>query len=143
MTSTTDERVAAFFDAYAAASLAGDAATIGAAYAPTYIESAPSGMEAFQVDAAYRRAVAAKAAAMRRMGLSASQAVVREVRKLAPKHLLVEVAWRLRFEPAGRAAAEAAFRISYVLRLDDDVLRILLALSHDDEARALEELGLS
>ncbi len=143
MTAAIDTRIAAFFEAYATASLAGDAAAISDSYFSTYIEAAPSTVEAFSVDAQYKRAVAAKAEAMRQMGLTESAISVMRTTPLAPNQLLVDAQWRLHFEPEGRKAAEATFRISYVVHVGGNDLRILLALSHEDEEKALQKLDLA
>ena len=143
MTSAIDKRVTAFFEAYATASLAGDAAAVSDSYFSTYIEAAPSAVEAFKVDAQYKRAVTAKAEAMRKMGLTESVISVMRTTPLAPSQLLVEAQWRLLFEPEGKKTAETTFRISYVVHLGGDDLKILLALSHEDEEKALQKLDLA
>ncbi|MDW6021350.1 hypothetical protein SAZ10_06175 [Mesorhizobium sp. BAC0120] len=143
MTSVDDKRIQTFFDAYAAASLAGDAEAVSIAYFSTYIEAAPSTVEVFHVDAEYKRALKTKAEAMSRLGLAQSAIKVIGTTPLAPNHLLVEAKWRLRFAPEGKKAAEATFRTSYVVRREDDDLKILLALSHEDEEKALQELELA
>lgn len=143
MSSAADERIRDFFEVYAAAALAGDAETISDSYFSTYIEAAPSTIEAFKVDDEYRRAVEAKAEAMRGLGLAALEIDVTGTTPLAPAHLLVEAEWRLRFAPEGADAAESRFRISYVIRQKDGAPMILLALSHEDEEKALRNLGLA
>lgn len=143
MSSTADERIRDFFEVYAAAALAGDAETVSSSYFSTYIEAAPSTIEAFKVDDEYRRAVEAKADAMRGLGLAALEIKVTGTTPLAPDHLLVEAEWRLRFAPEGADAAETRFRVSYVVRLKDGDPKILLALSHEDEKKALRDVGLA
>lgn len=143
MPPTVDERIRDFFAGYAAAALAGDAETVGSSYFSTYIEAAPSTVEAFRVDDDYRRAVEAKADAMRALGLAASQVTVTATTPLAPGHLLVETEWRLRFQREDAGAAETRFGASYVVRLKDGHPMILLALSHEDEDKALRDLGLA
>lgn len=143
MASALSKRIATFFDDYAAASLAGDAKKVGGAYAATYLEAAPAGVEAFTVDADYRKAVQEKAAAMQKMGLLDSAVKVTAVTPIAPGHVLVETTWRLRIAPAGKKAVETSFPISYVVREEGEALQILLAISHEDEAEAMKKLGLA
>ncbi len=106
----------------------------------TYIEAAPSTVEVFKVDAAYRRAVVGKAEAMRGLGLTALDIKVTGMTPLAPDHFLVEAEWRLRSRRRAQAA-ETSFAMSYVVRLKDDDPTILLALSHEDEDKALRDLS--
>ena len=143
MSSAADQRIRDFFEAYAAAALAGEAETVGSSYFSTYIEAAPSTIEAFKVDDEYRRAVEAKANAMRELGLAALGIEVSGTTQLAPEHLLVEAEWRLYFAPEGADPIETRFRVSYVVRLKDGDPMILLALSHEDEEKALRDLGLA
>ncbi len=135
-------RIENFFAAYAAATLKGDSRDVGGAYAMTYIEAAPAGVQAFTVGDAYRHALDGKFAAMKKIGLTAATVTVVDMAPIAPRHVLVNAAWRLRFAPQGKSAAAASFNISYVLRDQDDELKILLAVSHEDEQRALEQLDL-
>lgn len=143
MDAATSERVISFFGSYARAASSGDAETISAAYFSPYIETAPSRVESFEIDANYRRAVKVKAEAMRHLGLVLSAAEVVATTPLAPNHLLVDVEWRLAFEPSGKTRTEKKFRISYVVRQQNGRLKILLALSHEDEEQALKELDLT
>lgn len=143
MSSAADQRIRDFFEAYAAAALAGEAETVGSSYFSTYIEAAPSTIEAFKVDDEYRRAVEAKANAMRELGLAALGIEVSGTTQLAPEHLLVEAEWRLYFAPEGADSIETHFRVSYVVRLKDGDPVILLALSHEDEEKVLRDLGLA
>jgi hypothetical protein len=143
MTVAIERRLQEFFDEYAAASLVGDAEIVGASHFDTHIEAAPSGVEAFTVNAAYREAVAHKAQAMKSLGLRASEAVIASAKPIAPKHCLVGVQWRLLFGPSDKQAAEAAFEISYVVRVLQKDIRILMAISHEDEAQVLARLGLA
>ncbi|WP_018431112.1 hypothetical protein [Hoeflea sp. 108] len=143
MSPAADERIRDFFEVYAAAALAGDAETVSGSYFSTYIEAAPSTIEAFKVDDEYRRAVETKAGAMRGLGLAALEIKVTGTKPLAPYHLLVEAEWRLCFAPKRADAAETRFRVSYVVRLKDGGPVILLALSHEDEEKALRDLGLA
>jgi hypothetical protein len=138
-----DRALEAFFNAYAAASLAGDAGTIGRSYFSSYIEAAPSTVEAFTVDAAYEAAIWAKAEAMRGLGLAESTVTLIKTAPIAPRHVLAEAEWRLRFAPQGKTPAETHFRISYVVRMEDGGPKILLAISHEDEEQAMKDLGLS
>jgi hypothetical protein len=140
--SAIDKRIQTFFDAYATSSLAGDADDVGKAYFSTYIEAAPSTVEVFNVDDEYKCAVKTKAGAMKKLGLVASEIDIIGTRLLAPNHHLVDAQWRLRFVREGKDAAQATFRISYVVRLHDEDLKILLALSHEDEEQALQKLDL-
>lgn len=141
MVSAVIKRIQTFFDAYAAASLSGDAGVICAAYFPTYLEAAPSGVEAYTVDAQYREALKAKAEQMARMGLVHSAVRVTSVTPVAPPHLLVGTTWTLRFEPDGADPVDASFEISYVVRDKDETLQILLSLTHRDEETELSRIA--
>jgi len=143
MSAEIEKRLQQFFDGYATASLVGDAETVGASYFKTHIQSAPSSVEAFTVDAAYREAVARKAEAMKKIGLIASEVVIASAKPIAPKHYLVAAQWRLRFAAKGKSVAEAVFEISYVIRVVEKDVHILLTISHEDEAQALAALGLA
>ena len=143
MSSATQMRIRDFFDAYAAAALAGDAETVSNSYFSTYLEAAPSTIEAFKVDADYGHAVETKALAMQRLGLAASEIKVIGTTPLASDHFLVDAEWWLRFAPEGSNAAESRFKVSYVIRVREDGPKILLALSHEDEEKALRGLGLA
>ncbi|RDJ20319.1 hypothetical protein DWF00_20210 [Bosea caraganae] len=140
MTAVIEKRIRTFFDAYASASLAGDAKTVSDAYHSTYIEAAPSTVEVFNVDAEYKRAVSSKAEAMNKLGLVGSKIVVIDTTQLAPNHHWVDAEWRLGFGSENDKTAETAFRIGYLVRRQGNDLKILLALSHEDEEEALHHL---
>lgn len=142
MTKSTDTPIAKFFEHYAAATLKGDAKTIAAAYAGTYIEAAPAAVIAYTVDAEYRKALVEKSSTMKdRLGLSSVEADLKTIKKFAPGHFLVDVEWTMTFAANGRDPAKSRFLISYVVRLKDRTPMILLSVSHEDEEAVMKRDG--
>lgn len=131
-----------FFADYAVATRSGDADTIASFYADTYIEAAPSSVAAYEVDDEYRRALGEKFTAMTgQLGFSDVSVVVQTSSEFAPKHYLVEAEWTMKFDRADSGPVQSIFRISYVIRLENGAVKILLYVSHEDEEAAMKRDG--
>jgi hypothetical protein len=141
MATTQRARLIAFFKDYAEATVTGNVEAVAQSYFSPYLEASPAGVESFVVDAAYRRKLEQRFAAMQKLGLRAASVELKTVRDISPEHWLVTVEWGLRFERADVEAILSRFEQSYLVRQDRSRFIVLCYVSHEDEAAVMERDG--
>ena len=134
-------RVKEFFQAYARATASPDARFLEAAYAESFMFVGPAGAQAVKRED-FLRVVPKRKAFFAAVGLAASEVGGLEETFLDEHHLLVKAHWTFRFEKAGKRPVVEPGAATYVLRRQDDRLRIVFQLDHQDPTKRVEELGL-
>jgi ketosteroid isomerase-like protein len=137
----TSAAVKEFFDAYARATASCDPAFLESAYAEAFMFAGPAGVHAVKRDE-FLKIVPKRKAFFAAVGLLASG--IRRLDEIAldSRHVLVKAVWEFRFhKDQGREVVDEG-AATYVLRREEDGLRILFQLDHQDLMKRVQELGL-
>jgi len=130
----------AFFEAYATASMAGDAARLASFYAPTFIFAGPKGSASFPNDADFLQWLESVFAFNRQTGMQSMEVVdVRESR-ISDAHANVTVTWGAHFAKTGSRRID--FDITYLLEDLGAGRKILAYVAHTDQEDEMRRLGL-
>jgi hypothetical protein len=136
------QRVSDFFKRYADAIDSEASETIIESYFDTYIAADPITVIAIANDAEYRRAIEERAGVMHeQLGFRDATIDVESVRELAPMHFIADTRWTMRFEPPQRDPITSTFKISYVVRVESDTIKILMYVSHENEEAVMRRDG--
>lgn len=136
------QRVSDFFKRYADAVDSEASETVIESYFDTYIAADPVTVIAIANDAEYRRAIEERAGVMHeQLGFRDATIDVETVRELAPMHYIADTRWTMRFEPPQRDPISSTFKISYVVRVEAESIKILMYASHENEEEVMKRDG--
>jgi hypothetical protein len=134
------ESIAQFFGRYAVAVMVPEPAAIAAFYAPGFVAAGPEGSATFANDDAFIEWLRGVHAFNQRAGMTGIEVVAVEERRLSERHTLATVEWGARFVKTG--AELIRFAITYLVESDGESWKVLAYVSHLDQTKEMERLGL-
>jgi len=135
------ESVQKFFEAYEKAAGSQDLDLIGALYSQTFLFGGPQGTQAVKRDD-FLKVLPRRSGFFKAIGLSATTLQSIEETRLDERYRLVRVVWLMRFEKDGSPPILDPAAATYILIREEDALRIVFQLDHQDLAQRVKELGL-
>lgn len=130
----------AFFEAYATASMVGDATRLASFYAPNFIFAGPKGSAAFPNDANFLQWLESVFAFNRQTRMESMDVVEVRESRISDAHATVTVTWGARFAATG--AQRIDFDITYLIEDLGAGHRILAYVAHTDQDDEMRRLGL-
>ena len=116
-----------------------DLKTISGYYADTFISAGPKGVIA-QSKKEFEEKAEEAVGFYRSVGHRSARIISKRVMPICDKYDMVVIRWGVTFEKTGSKIIE--FDISYIVYEIDDLPRIILFISHEDEEEAMKKLGL-
>lgn len=130
-----------FFAAYERGLAASDLALIGASYADSFLFAGPQGAQAVTLEG-FLKALPRRQGFFETVGLSSSKIQSLEETRLDEHYLSVKVGWVMRFEKDPNHPIESENSATYILQQQEQGLRIVFQLDHQDLVKRVQELGL-
>jgi len=137
-----DERIRRFFAGYEEGANSFDPERVASEYAEQFMLADPNGVVVRANDDQWRAGAVQAREFFSSIGFKAAKILSLEATALDERYWLVKVHWSMRFEPEPGQPITHEFDYTYVLFDRDDDLRVVLAISHEDEQQAMRDLGL-
>jgi hypothetical protein len=109
-------------------------------YAESFIAADPNGSKVFKNDARFRAEGEQQGTFYKRIGMTSARIISLAETPISRQYSLVKVHWGATSEKTADTLIE--FDVSYLVQQTGDKPKIILYVSHEDEQRALTELGL-
>lgn len=116
-----------------------DLAAIARQFADTFISAGPKGTIA-QNKKEFEEKAAGAAAFYKSIGQKEARILSKKVHPISNEYAMVTVHWAVKFEKTGEQVIE--FDVSYIVQETNDMMKIILFISHEDEEEAMKKLGL-
>ena len=134
-----EQKIEALFREYEQAFNRLDTETIAEHYADTFISAGPRGTIA--QDKKDFLSKSRQATDMyRSIGQNSARIISKKIIPVSNEYCMVTVHWGVTFEKTGDKLIE--FDVSYIVRQIGDDMKVILFITHQDEEKAMKELGL-
>ncbi|MCG3208873.1 MAG: hypothetical protein FOGNACKC_02486 [Anaerolineae bacterium] len=130
-----------FFEDYERGSNAADPTLVTAQYSDSFMFAGPQGAQAVS-KADFLKALPKREGFFKAVGLTASKIQTLQETRLDEHYILVKVTWQIRFEKEPERPLVEEIAATYLLYQQDNLLRIVLQLDHQDLMQRVQALGL-
>lgn len=138
---SVSEAVETFFKAYEQGLASSDMAAIASSYADSFLFAGPQGAQAVTREG-FLNALPRRQGFFETVGLSSTKITSLEETRLDEHYLSVKVGWVMRFEKDPQHPIENENSATYILQQQEQGLRIVFQLDHQDLMKKVQELGL-
>ncbi|MFN8444969.1 MAG: hypothetical protein U0175_29555 [Caldilineaceae bacterium] len=135
------EAVETFFKAYEQGLASSDLEVIGSSYAESFLFAGPQGAQAVTREG-FLKALPRRQGFFETVGLSSSKIQSLQETWLDEHYVSVKVGWVMRFEKDPNHPIENQNSATYILQQQEQGLRIVFQLDHQDLMKKVQELGL-
>jgi ketosteroid isomerase-like protein len=136
----SSESVKQLFAQYEKAFSALDFKKIGEFFADTFVSAGPNGVIA-NSKAEYLKLSQKASEFYRSVGQQSAKILSLSESEISNEYSMVKVHWGVTFQKTGNRLIE--FDVSYLIQKTVDPPKIILFIAHQDEAKAMKELGLT
>jgi len=135
------DMVRKFFENYEKGSNAPEPELVASQYGDSFMFAGPQGVQAVQKDD-FLKVLPKQAGFFKTIGLTSSKIQALEETRLDDHYVLVKVQWAIRFEKDRAQPIIAEISASYILYQQEELVRIVFQLDHQDLMKRVEEIGL-
>lgn len=130
-----------FFDEYERNMATNNLASLAAQYGDTFMFAGPQGAQAVKKED-FLRVLPKRDEVFKAIGLQSSQIISLYEAHLDERYIQVKVGWKMRFVKNPDRHIESENRATYILFRQEDTLKIVFQLDHQDLMKRVQELGL-
>ena len=135
------DMVRKFFENYEQGSNASEPELVAAQYSDSFMFAGPQGAQAVNKDD-FLKVLPKQAGFFKTMGWTSSKIQALEETRLDDHYVLVKVSWAMEFEKERAQPTVAEISASYILYQQEELVRIVFQLDHQDLMKRVQELGL-
>ena len=129
------------FDHYEKAVNATDTEIFSSLYADTFMFGGPHGVQSVKKED-FLKVIPKRKGFFVSVGLRTTKLETLEETRLDDKYILVRAIWKMRFEKDPGKPIDDANSATYILSLENNALRIVFQIDHQDLTKKAQELGL-
>lgn len=130
-----------FFETYALVSMEPNLERHASLYAGEFIAAGPSGSAAFKNDGKFIEWLKQVHDFNKKIGMEALRAVSVSSDPISDKYSFATVEWGAKFKKTGEKLIR--FEITYLLQFIENEPKILAYVDHEDQEKAMKELGIT
>ena len=134
--------VRTFFDNYERAVNTTDTEVFSCLYADTFMFGGPHGVQSVKKED-FLKVIPKRKGFFVSVGLRTTKLETLEETRLDDKYILVRAIWKMRFEKDPGKPIDDANSATYILSLENNALRIVFQIDHQDLTKKAQELGLA
>lgn len=135
------DRVRKFFEDYETGGSALDLELLAAQYGDPFMFAGPQGVQAVKKED-FLKALPKRQGFFKTIGLTASKIQSLEETRLDENYVMVKAHWQMRFEKDPEQVIVDEISATYILYQQEDLLRIVFQLDHQDLMKRGQALGL-
>jgi hypothetical protein len=135
------DMVRKFFENYEQGSNASEPELIASQYSDSFMFAGPQGVQAVKKDD-FLKVLPKQAGFFKTVGWTSSKIQSLEETRLDDHYVLVKVSWAMEFEKERTQSMVAEISASYILYQQEELVRIVFQLDHQDLMKRVQDLGL-
>jgi ketosteroid isomerase-like protein len=130
-----------FFENYERNSNAPDLELVASQYSDSFMFTSPKGVQAIKKED-FLKVLPKRKVFFKTVGLTVSKIQSLEETRLDDSYVLVKVSWNMQFEKDGAQPIVDKISATYILSQQEDLMRIVFQLDHQDLMKRVQDLGL-
>jgi hypothetical protein len=139
--SKISDRVKRFFEEYEKATNVTDVEMLSSQYADTFMFGGLQGVQSIKKED-FLRVIPKRKGFFTSVGLKTTKLVSLEESRLDDRYFMIKACWKMRFEKDLHKPVEDEIFATYVIFLENNSLRIVFQIDHQDLQTRVQELGL-